>query len=130
MNHSTFLLDGGCRDPDGDQAVLAVREAVARVGGDFQEEVTIVARVSELLLRRAAKRNSAKDQRPRVVSEFLLARVALLADELNSLQVFQRALGDSDRGQRRLKRSEGRTRDSAGRCAPAFGFRAWNVIKP
>ena len=44
MNGSTSLLDGKCRDPDGDQAVLAVREAVSRVGRDFQEEAAVVAR--------------------------------------------------------------------------------------
>ena len=44
MNDSVFLLNGERRDPDGDQAVLAVREAVSRVGRDFQEEAAVVAR--------------------------------------------------------------------------------------
>ena len=100
------------------------------MGGDFEEEVPIVARVSELLLRRAAKRNAAKHKRPRVVSERLLARLPLVSDELNSLQMFQSALRDTDRRQRRLKRSEGRSCDGAGFAAPVFGSRAWNVIKP
>ena len=130
MNDSVFLLNGERRDPDGDQAVLAVREAVSRVGRDFQEEAPIAASIGELFLRWAAKRNSAKYKRPRVVSEFLLARVPLVTNELNSLQVFQSALRDTNRRQRRLKRSEGRTRNGAGFCTPAFGPRARNVIKP
>jgi hypothetical protein len=100
------------------------------VGGDFEEEVPIAASIAKLFLSRAAKRNSAKHKRPGVVSEFLLARLALLADEPDSLQMLQSAFGDSDRRQRRLRPNEGRTCDSAGRCAPAFGSRAWNVMKP
>ena len=97
MNDSVFLLNGERRDPDGDQAVLAVREAVSRVGRDFQEEAAVVASVGQLFLRRAAKRDPAEHKRPRVVSEFLLARVPLVTNELNSLQVFQSALRDADR---------------------------------
>ena len=114
MNDSTPLLDGECRDPDRDQAVLAVGEAVSRVGRDFEEEAPVVASVGHLFLRRAAKRDPAEHKRPGVVSEFLLARLSLMADKLKSLQVFQSALRDADRRQRRLKRSEGRTRDSGG----------------
>ena len=130
MNDSTPLLDGECRDPDRDQAVLAVREAVSRVGRDFEEEAAVVANVRQLFLRRAAKRDPAEHKRPRVVSELLLARLPLFADKPNSLQVFQSALRDTNRRQRRLKRSEGRTRNGAGFCTPAFGPRARNVIKP
>jgi hypothetical protein len=130
VNDSTLLPDGECRDPDGDQAVLAVREAVSRVGRNFEEETAVVASVGKLLLRRSAKRNPTKHKRPGVVSEFLLARLPLLADKLNSLQVFQSALRDADRRQRRLKLSEGRTRDSGRFRNPAFGPRARNVIKP
>jgi hypothetical protein len=114
VNDSTLLLDGECRDPDRDQAVLAVGEAVSRVGRDFEEEAPVVASVGHLVLRRAAKRDPAEHKRPGVVSEFLLARLPLFADKLNSLQMFQSALRDADRRQRRLKRSEGRTRDSGG----------------
>ena len=87
MNDSTPLVDGECRDPDRDQAVLAVREAVSRVGRDFEEEAAVVASVGQLFLRRAAKRDPAEHKRPRVVSEFLLARLPLFADKLDSLQM-------------------------------------------
>jgi hypothetical protein len=129
VNDSTLLLDGECGDPDGDQAVLAVRKAVPRVGGDFEEEVPIAASVGKSFLRRAAKRNPTKHKGPGVVSEFLLARLALLADELNNLQMLQSALRDTDRRQRGLKRIEGEARDSAGFGTPDTGSRAWNVIE-
>jgi len=76
VNDSVFLLNGERRDPDGDQTVLAVREAVPRVSGDFEEEAAVMASVRKLLLRRPAKRNPTKHKRPRDVGEFLLARVA------------------------------------------------------
>jgi len=107
VNDSVFLLNGERRDPDGDQAVLAVREAVSRVGRNFQEEAAVVASVGQLFLRRAAKRDPAEHKRPRVVSEFLLARVPLVTNELNSLQVFQSALRDTDGWQRRSERRKG-----------------------
>jgi len=129
VNDSPLLLDSECCDPNRDEAVLAVGKAISRVGSDFQEEAPIAASIGELFLRWAAKRNSAKYKRPRVVSEFLLARFPLFADKLKSLQVFQSALRDADRRQRRLKRSEGRTRDSGGFRNSCFGPQAWNVIK-
>ena len=107
MNDSTLLLDGECRDPDRDQAVLAVGEAVSRVGSDFEEEAPVVASVGHLFLRRAAKRDPAEHKRPRVVSELLLARLPLFADKPNSLQVFQSALRDTDGWQRRSERRKG-----------------------
>ena len=107
MNDSTPLLDGECRDPDRDQAVLAVREAVSRVSGDFEEEAPVMASVRKLLLRRAVKRNPTKDKRPGVVSELLRARLPLVADKLDSLQMFQSALRDTDGWQRRSERRKG-----------------------
>ena len=96
MNDSVFLLNGERRDPDGDQAVLAVREAVARVGGDFQEEAPVVASVGQLFLRRAAKGNPSKHKGPCVVSEFLLTCVSLLANELDDFQLLESALSDAN----------------------------------
>ena len=100
------------------------------MGGDFEEEVPIAASIAKLFLSRAAKRNSAKHKRPGVVSEFLLARLPLFADKLNSPQMFQCALRDADRRQRRLKRSERRTLDGGASRNSTFDARAWNVIKP
>ena len=68
MNSSTFLLYGERSNPDGDQAVLAKRQAVPRVGCDFQEEAPIVASIGKLFLRGAAKRNPTKHKGPSVVS--------------------------------------------------------------
>jgi hypothetical protein len=81
VNDSILLLDGECRDPDRDQAVLAIGEAVSRVSRDFEKEVPIVASVGKLCLRRAAKRNPTKHKRPGVVSEFLLAPTGVLRFE-------------------------------------------------
>ena len=59
------------------------------MGGDFQQEAPIMTSIAKLLQRRATERNPTKYKRPRVVSEFLLARIPLFTDELNSLEMFQ-----------------------------------------
>ena len=120
MNSSALLSNAECRDPDGDQTVLAIREAVSRVSGDFEEEAPVMASVRKLLLRRAVKRNPTKDKRPRDVGEFLLARVPLVTNELNSLQVFQSALRDTDGWQRRSERRKGWVPGSRGLGVPPF----------
>ena len=89
-----------------------------------EEKVPVVASVGKLVLTRSPKRNPTKHQRPGVAGEFLLAHFPLFADNLKSLQVSQSALGDADRRQRRLKLSEGRTRDSGRFRNSAFGPRA------
>src|SRR5262249_11434430 len=61
-----------------------------------KEEAPIVASVGKLFARRAAKRNPAKHEWPGVVSEFLLARVPLAANELNRLQLLESSLGDAN----------------------------------
>ena len=78
------------------------------MSSDFEEEAPIMTSVGELLPRRATKRNPTKHKRPRVVSEFLLARLPLVADKLNSLEVFQSALRDSDGWEDGAKRRTGR----------------------
>ena len=90
------------------------------MSGDFEEEAPVMASVGKLFLRRAAKRNPTKHKRPRVVGEFLLARVPLLTDELNSLQVFQSALRDSDGWQRRSERRKGWVPGGRGPRVPPF----------
>ena len=77
------------------------------MSGDFEEEAAVMASVRKLLLRRPAKRNPTKYKRPRDVGEFLLARVPLVTNELNSLQVFRSALRDTDGWQRRSERRKG-----------------------
>jgi hypothetical protein len=120
VNDSVFLLNGERRDPDGDQAVLAVREAIPRVGRDFKEKAPIVASVGKLFLRRAAKRNPTKDKRSGVVSEFLLARLSLMADKLKSLQVFQSALRDAYGWKDGAERRKGCVPSSLGSRVPRF----------
>jgi hypothetical protein len=120
VNDSTLRLDGECRDPNRDQAVLAVGEAVSRVGRDFEEEAPVVASVGQLFLRRAAKRDPAEHKRPRVVGEFLLARLPLFADKLNSLQVFQSALRDAYAWEGGAKRRKGCVPGALGPRVPRF----------
>ena len=90
------------------------------MGRDFEEEAPVVASVGHLFLRRAAKRDPAEHKRPRVVSEFLLARVPLVTNELNSLQVFQSALRDTDGWQRRSERRKGWVPGGRGLGVPPF----------
>ena len=86
------------------------------MSGDLKEQPTVAPRVHRLSGRRTAKRDTAKDKRPGVVSELLFILIPLLADELDGFQVFKPALGNSDRGQHGLQGSERETsRVSRGR---------------
>jgi hypothetical protein len=60
-----FLSEGG--DPDGDQAILAERQAETRVRGDFEEKLAVAPEIGELILPRLSQRQTAKDERPGVV---------------------------------------------------------------
>ena len=87
--------------------------------GDFKEELSVAASVGQLTFGRRAKWKAAKEERPGVVSEFLLVMITLLSDELDDLQVFKPAFGEADGGQHGLERGERGESGGGRRWSPA-----------
>jgi hypothetical protein len=83
-------------DPDGNQAVLAVRQAEAGMSRDFEREAAVTPCVNELAARRPAQGNAAEDEGPGIEAQVLPAELALLANEVNSFQLREAAARDSD----------------------------------
>jgi hypothetical protein len=80
---TAFLLHGEGGHPDGDQPVLAERQAELRMSRNLEKEPPVPSGVDHLIGSRTAERRATEDKRPCAESEFLLPRVALLACELN-----------------------------------------------
>jgi len=83
-------------DPDGNQAVLAVRQTEPRMSRDFEREAAVTPSVNELAARRPAQGNAAEDEGAGVETQVLPAELALLANEVNGFQLRKAAPGDSD----------------------------------
>jgi hypothetical protein len=101
MDLAILLSESERCHPDGNQPVLTVREAEAGMGRDLEGEAAVAPRMNRLIRRRPAERYATKDEGSGVVSEFLLALVPLLTDELDRLQVLQPSLRDRDRRKQR-----------------------------
>ncbi len=97
---------------------------------DFQEEIPVAAGVDQLVFGWLAQWEAAQYEGPGIVTDLLPAILSLVPDELNGLQVFERALRETDGGQCGLKRSEGRIVASLGPRTASIGSSAWNVMKP
>jgi hypothetical protein len=107
-NRAALLEDSEGGDPDGNQAVLAVRQTEARVGSDFEREPAVVPRVDELAAGGSAQRNTAEYEGPGVVAKLLPAGIALLADELDGFELLEASSADSNGG-RRMRTGENDT---------------------
>jgi hypothetical protein len=62
------------------------------MAGNLKKEFAVLSRVEELIVSRPAGWKAAKDEGPGIECQFLLAILALLANELNSLHLSQAAL--------------------------------------
>jgi hypothetical protein len=67
-----LLLDSECRDPDGNQPVLAERQTEFGMPRNFKKELSVAAGVCELTFRRRAKWEPTKHERTGVVCEVLV----------------------------------------------------------
>jgi len=76
------------------------------VPDDIQAEVAVAPGMGELVCRRSAQRKATEDERTSMVGELLLTVSAFLAHQANGVELFDFALGETDRGQYRLKRVE------------------------
>jgi len=115
-------------DPDGNQAVLAVRQTEPRMSRDFEREAAVTPCVNELAARRPAQGDAAEDEGPGIEAQVLPAELALLADEMDSFELLEAAARDSDGRQRVSNTSEPRIRLGAGHCL-AFCSRSWRSVR-
>src|ERR1039458_1618784 len=64
VDRTGLLFHGEGSDPDGNQAVLAVRQTEPGVSSDFEREAAVAPSVNELAARRSAQWNAAEDEGP------------------------------------------------------------------
>jgi hypothetical protein len=96
VDRSGLLFHGEGSDPDGNQAVLAVRQPESGMSRDFEREAAVTPCVNELAARRPAQGNAAEDEGPGIETQVLPAELALLADEMDSFELLEAAPRDFD----------------------------------
>ena len=87
-------------EEDGDQAILAPGQAIGRMTGDLQQELSVSAFVQQHTIGRPPDRQATKNEGPRGEAQGLGGGISLQADALNGFQLPKFLLG---------KRSELRT---------------------
>jgi len=98
VDDATFLLHGEGGHPDGDQSVLAEGQAKLGVRRDLQKKLSVPSCMGQLARLGAAERQAAEDKRPRMEGEFLFPMVALLAGELDGIELTKPAFRHRDGG--------------------------------
>ena len=101
VDGAAFLLDGESGYPNGDQPILAEGQAKLGVRRDLQKELSVPSCMGQLTRLGAAERQAAEDKRPRMEGEFLFALVALLAGELDGIELPKPAFRYRDGGKTR-----------------------------
>jgi hypothetical protein len=115
-------------NPDGNQAVLAVRQAESGMSRDFEREAAVTSSVNELAAVRPAQGNAAEAEEPGIETQVLPAGLALLADEVDGFELPEAAASDPDGRQRVSDASEPRIRLGPGNCL-AFCSRSWRSVR-
>ena len=101
VDGAAFLLDGESGYPNGNQPVLAVGQSKVGVRSNLEKELSVLPCMGQLTKLRAAERQATEDKRPRVEGELLFAMVALLAGELNGIELPESPLRYPDGGKTR-----------------------------
>jgi len=96
VDRTGFLFHGEGSDPDGNQAVLAVRQTEPRVSSDFEREPAVTPSVNELAAGRPPQRNAAENEGPGIKAQVLSAELALLADEMDGLEFLESPLAEAN----------------------------------
>ena len=94
MDRTGLLFHGEGSDPDGNQAVLAVRQTEPGMSRDFEREAPVVPSVNELAARRPAQGNAAEDEGSGIEAQILPAERALLANEVDGFELFEATAAD------------------------------------
>ena len=79
VDRTGLLFHRESSDPDGNQAVLAVRQIESGMSRDFEREAAVTPCLNELVARRSAQGNAAEDEGPGIETQVLPAELALLA---------------------------------------------------
>ena len=95
---TAFLLDSQGGHPYGDQAVLPEGQTELGMSGNLEKELPVPSGMGQLAGLRAAERQAAEDKRPRMEGEFLLSGVALIAGELDGIELPESPLRYPDSG--------------------------------
>jgi hypothetical protein len=98
VDGAAFLLDGESGYPNGDQPILAEGQAKLGVRRDLQKKLSVPSCMRQLTRLGAAERQAAKHKRPCMEGEFLFALVALLAGELDGIELPKSAFRYRNRG--------------------------------
>ena len=101
VDGATFLLDGESGYPNGDQPILAEGQAKLGVRRDLQKKLSVPSCMRQLTRLGAAERQAAEHKRPCMEGEFLFALVALLAGELDGIELPEPAFRYRDGGKTR-----------------------------
>ena len=128
MDGTGVLFHRESSDPDGNQTVLAVRQAASGMSGDFERKSAVTPCVNELAARRPAQGNAAEDEGPGIETQVLSAELAVLADEMDGFELLEAAASDPDGRQRVSDASEPRIRLGAGHCL-AFCSRSQRSVR-
>jgi hypothetical protein len=84
-----FLLDGKCRQKNGDNPVLAEGHAIVGMAGDLEDERTILVLIDELPSGQRPDRQAAKNEWG-TEAQILLALFSFEAHQLNTVQTMER----------------------------------------
>jgi len=98
------------------------------MGGNLQKEPAVPSSMNQLVGRRPPQGDTAEDEGSGAKTQVLPAELALLADEMDSLELLEAAASDSDGRQRVSDASEPRIRLGAGHCL-AFCSRSWRSVR-
>jgi hypothetical protein len=101
VDDATFLLHRESGYPDGNQPILAKGQAKLGVRRNLQKELSVPSCMGQLTGLGAAERQAAEDKRPRMEGEFLFPMVALLAGELDGIELTKPAFRHRDGGKAR-----------------------------
>ena len=111
---SRRLSDSQAGEEDGNQAILARRQALSRMTGDLQEKLSVAAFVQQDTIGWPLDRQATKNKGPRGEADSLIGGISLQAHAFNGLQLPEFLLGK--RGERRaLKYSVGFLKAGGGR---------------
>ena len=87
---------------------MAKRQSVPRMRDDVEGEIPVAPGMSNLVRGRSPERNATKDERARMVGEFLLAASAFVAHEADGIKFLDGTIGETNRRKYGLKRVESR----------------------
>jgi hypothetical protein len=78
-----------------DAPILAVRQAEAKIAGDFEKDLSVPAQTSQMIIGRTAKGNATHSKGTSVVNRLLFSRTALLKDKADGCEPVEFPIGNT-----------------------------------